>query len=279
MKILTFMIICSLTFIACEYSDLSEIEMYYPMQIGNSWDYARTVKFVNVTADSIPDELKWAIDTSMASVWISGKEILNDTLETFVLKIYGDYTNSVSEDYYLEKNDGLYIIAYKNAGAAPVILPKKSQRFHIKFKDRIFNNIYEILRELEIKRRPALSKILNDSLIFEISPVLTLKYPLYVTSHWTYRKSPWRIDKRVQDQVTVSAAGEKFDCYQIKWIYDFDKDDKWDEDLSIYDYVAEQGLIQRDIYVVGSIVVDMYGTERGSFDYHDKMILQSYSIQ
>jgi hypothetical protein len=279
MKTLTFMIICSIAFISCEYSGLSEIEMHYPMHIGNSWDYARTVKLVNVTADSIPDELVWAVDTSLASAWLSGKEVLNDTLETFVLKISGNYTNRVSEHYYLEKDDGLYIVAYKNAGAAPFILPKKSQRFHIKFKERIFNNIYEILRELEIKNQPALSKISDDSLIFEISPVLTLKYPIYITSHWTYRNSPWRIDKRVQDRVTVSAAGEKFDCYQIKWIYDIDDNGKWDDDLFIYDYVAEQGLIQRDIFVRGSIIVNMDGTEQGSFDYHDKMILQSYSIQ
>jgi hypothetical protein len=119
-----------------------------------------------------------------------------------------------------------------------------------------------------MERALPLNKILADTIIFEDPPVLTLKYPITIGSQWTYRYDyhPWRIDKRVVGREDIHLNIGTFNCYHIQWLYDFDHDGNWDEDIWIDDYICEKGMIKRTFSFIGVYYSDENGNVLGSFD-------------
>jgi hypothetical protein len=89
-----------------------------------------------------------------------------------------------------------------------------------------------------------------------------------VGSQWTYRSdyNPWRIDKTVIGRKTIYVDIGAFYCYHIKWLYDFNHDGRWDDDIWIDDYISDEGLIKREISFVDVIFTDESGNDVGSFD-------------
>lgn len=278
--------VCSLMILSCEVDDSSVgSDLFYPMQEGNVWKYLRTNQFENIVGDSLPVTVSERIDTSYAAVWVNERKTLKDNIKTMVVSgmiSIGEETDITGSSrtaiYYAQNEEGLYIHAYYLTDDMNGLLPKLSQKYQFRFNNNIYNSIDEIISDIHMDNPLSLSKTADDSLIYENPPVFVLKYPLSVGSQWTYRNSPWRIDKIVEEKNQITAAGQNFMCYKIRWYYDIDGDNEWDEDTIIIDYVSEQGLIQRDRLFSHVIVADMGGNELGSFDMHTKLVLQDYNL-
>jgi hypothetical protein len=118
----------------------------------------------------------------------------------------------------------------------------------------------------------------SDSIIFEDPPVRCLEYPLRVGAQWTYREAgnPWHMDKKVLRKRRFEVEAGDFSCFEIRWLYDFDNDGSWDEDIWITDYMSSIGLVDRRIFVGGSAESDEYGNELGFIDSFDEYELLSH---
>jgi hypothetical protein len=219
----------------------------YPMTIGNQWEYQRTFSYYNIRPDTLtmPPGLDTAI-TSTIVMKTARQEIIHDSITTFVFQetLTDGSQSLMDESYYANVEGDLYFYAYRNPG---FVIPKATAKKRMMFKGMSFSDAREITSFLT--RVASANNNLVDSLIYEIPPLLSLKYPLQQGSQWTYRYPgrPWRIDKRVLNKEAVRVPAGEFDCYRIKWLYDLDNDGSWDEDIIFYDYVCEKGLVKRSI--------------------------------
>ncbi len=246
----------------------------YPLQTGKKWEYKRTFTHFNFRPDSLQNIRKNdSTITSTVAIRVVGKAMLRDSVQTILLReTLTDSTMMVVDDsYYANLDDGLYFYAYHGPG---YVIPKSAINRKIFFKGRYFNSIREITSFIT-KAIPE-NHGLADSIIYEIPPLQSLKYPLAKGSQWTYRQpgKPWHIDKKVQsfEKVTVDAGG--FVCYKIQWLYDMDHNGHWDEDIVFYDYVSQCGLVKRSILFKDQIIYNGGSPQpMGKMDYRDESVL------
>lgn len=259
-----------------------EDEFIYPLNIGNVWEYSRQWSLYYYS-DSL--ELKEYSDTvtfsSEISVSITDKVTLNGNIDTYkMVGIENDGTyNPEQIHYYRNNRDGLYLYAYQAGGT--IVLPKKISGSCIQFQGMQFNDFNELSKY--VQSLAPIYHIQSDTLYFEDSPRKIIHYPLEIGKQWTYRRAgdPWQIDRIVTGRVEVDIDVGTFDCYTIKFIYDLNNDDIWDENIWIMDYVSKEGLIERVVYALGleeTTINHPEGTGR-HFDATDKYILTNYNIE
>jgi hypothetical protein len=153
-------------------------------------------------------------------------------------------------------------------------MPKTFNRKKILFKGRYFNGIREITSY--ITRAIPQNIVRADSLIYEIPPLQSLKYPMKTESQWTYRHpgQPWQIDKKIVSYEKINVPAGSFDCYKIQWLYDIDQDGVWDTDIVCYDYICDKGLIQRSFFFKDVMIISQQSPEPiGLMDSKDESIL------
>jgi len=238
----------------------------YPMNIGQQWHYIGIID----RSEDYPEPIggEYGIeDTFYVISEVVGNVLLRDSIETIAMGASGaEEPDDLSYIHYYQTTDkGLYIIAYENAGGH-IIHPKNSKPALISFKSYRFANIFELSEFME--QALPLNKSLADTVIYEDPPVLTLKYPLTIGSQWTYRYDyhPWRIDKRIIGREDIHLDIGTFNCYHIQWLYDFDHDGHWDEDIWIDDFLSDKGIIKRRFSFIGVNYSDEQGNVLGSFD-------------
>ena len=254
-------------------------EYTYPMKIGNQWEYDRGFYLFNIRPDSIKSLLP-ITDTlrSYSSITIPKQEILKDSLLTY--QLIEDFTEDsrtiTSESYYLHRMDGLYLCAYKGVG---LTLPKSGKAYKIIFKGLSFNKIHEITDYLINLRNNAYYNA--DSLYYENPPLQTLKYPLKTGLQWTIRESgePWLVEKKVISEERIKVPAGRYDCIKIQYLIDLDGDNKWDEDIILFDYIGKDGLIKRSGLFKDLIAIDEFGMTIGIYDVKDESNLTKAIIK
>jgi hypothetical protein len=266
-KIILFRIcLLSFFFISCGHMDEESSRFVYPLETGNRWVYRTEIIRTNFEPQSLEDEFG-SSETSSALCEVIGEQILLDSVKTMILGTTErtDRYQYVSHHFYQETDEGLFILAYQNAGAS-IIYPKSESKRRLQFKDIHFTNIHALSNFMQ-QALPE-QKIVSDSLIYENPPVQTLKYPLEPGSQWTYRHdfNPWRIDKTVIGKTVLNLDIGVFECFHIKWLYDWDQNGVWDDDLWIDDYVGVEGLLKRTISFMSVGYVDESGNMLGTFD-------------
>jgi hypothetical protein len=228
-------------------------EFIYPIKIGYLWEYSKTYTAFHFRPDTIAGHLK--TDTSVASVAvikILRKETIHDSVGAYVFQETENQAGQISIDYsyYLNHNTGLYFYAYHGGG---YFLPKNSHRKRILFKGKYFNSIRDLTSYIILAVPDNYS--LEDSLIYENPPLQCLKYPMKMDNQWTFRfpGNPWHIDKRIIGHEKLEVPAGKFDCFKIQWLYDIDGNNIWDDDIVLYDYICNKGLIKRSILIKNEI--------------------------
>ena len=222
----------------------------YPVQLGGSWVYSRTFSTFNVRPDSLR---VWLQDTSIASsvvVEITGTATLLDSIKVSVFRETlqeGAFTH-VSDHYYATRDSGLYFVAYRGPGN---VIPKGTPKSRFLFDGIPFNDLKDVT--CYIMQLPPRFRVFSDSLIYEIPPLLSLKYPLSVGLEWTFRPAgrPWRIDKRVLRRELVQVPAGLYKCFVIQWVY---PTQTWGSSILFLDYVAEIGLVKRSVLFRDMIV-------------------------
>lgn len=258
-------------FSGCQDNNNAKLNFEFPLTVGAQWTYQRIQQSTNFSSDSLKN-IYSTNDTSETTVKVSSIVTLRDSVKTVVLK------NGRYAVYYQARDDGLYEIAYQNAGAGLPVLPKQSEPVQIKLNNRTFKNVAELSRALQSPL--SVLKIKSDSLLFDDPPAKTLQYPFQLEAQWTYRKKydPFLIDKRVMDVKTLRIESGSFLCYHIKWLYDFDNDGVTDDNVYLDDYISKEGLIERDITVLNIKITNTEGQELGTHDYFDHYKLIDFSL-
>lgn len=262
----------------------------YPLALGNQWEYMREATSFFYSDSLKPDEVdSTRTYSSYLSVLVTGTEVLDESIETFVLRATVSDNEGIyqGEDYYYNnKEDGLYLYGYKGFGhfGFPVIIPKtleKGERqVNIFFKGMYFNSVWELL-DLFQQELPVHYAVRSDSIILEEPPVKVLHYPLETGVSWTYRTSgnPWRIDKHVEGEEQITVPAGEFVCYKIKWLYDIDDNGEWDTDIFTEDYIGQEGLVQRQMTLLGGIRMNANAEVVGYSDIKIKHTLETVSLE
>ena len=251
----------------------------YPLKVGNQWEYDRTFSSFNFRPDSSNDDQYNDINiTSSVIIEIIRKEPSPDSINIFVFQetLNENDRPLVSNSFYANLDSGLYFYAYSAPG---YVIPKSALKNNMLFNGRYFNNIREITSY--ITNAVPKNYILIDSLIHEIPPLQSLKYPFKLGSQWTYRSpgNPRQIDKKILSFETVKVPAGSFNCFKIQWLFDINQDSVWDDNIVFYDYVSEKGLIKRSILVKDIIFSGELNPEPlGLIDAKDESILTKLTL-
>ena len=278
-----FIIFAALLFPSC-FGEINPTEIpgdfsQYPLKLGNSWQYEREVKFINLRPDSVIGYLPDTAYQNSMSVTVPRKKTLLGSIETYVIREETDMGGSLvafGEQYYANQHNGFYLHAYKGMSS---ILPKNSNPT-LKFKNKMYQNIDQLLLELDITWQfPANSAV--DSVIMEIPPLLILPYPLQIGQSWIYREAgnPFKIVKKVITRETLNTSAGQFAVKVIQWFYDYDNTGQWEEEISVLDYYSTIGLVKRSIRVKNLQLINQFNQVIGYFDYSEISELQYYMVK
>lgn len=264
--------------LSCQQSTQSTEDVFYPLKVGNSWDYSRTITRTQTSGEPGALDSLDQIAPTVVHVSVDKKVTLSGELvDTYCIKTREDNNSFYSENYYLNNSDGLYNVAYSNAGSGPLAFPKNTQKPLLKFRGKTYSSIGQLVNDYHIDQS-TFYRVTSDSLIFEDPLVQNLIYPLKVGAQWAYREStPWPMAKRVEAKSFYSVPAGSFDCFEIKLLYDADGNGIWDNDIYILDYIADAGLVQREIHILGLKLSDSSGNELATLDYFEKMVLTAYN--
>lgn len=88
----------SLIYYSCNAPIQTSSNGAYPMEIGNSWTYTKTIEYISSSGDSIPGFIASQFDTHTVTVLVDRIEILNDSQSTYVVKTRDGFSTDFSEN-------------------------------------------------------------------------------------------------------------------------------------------------------------------------------------
>lgn len=226
----------------------------YPLRGGAEWRYLRRVAYLNFSVDSLAQYFDGPM-TDTIKVTVTTLDTLYDGTEVYVLmeewencgqsECYGwSYFRNSSEGLYYYGSERYYnsivphkpVVAMAGVDGADGFQPAGSV--------------------------PAAFLVTQDA---ASGPQRSLAYPMRVGLEWTVLEPEnsdmgWTIAKRISTRNNIYTPAGVFDCYVIRRLWDKDGDGAWDEDISMIDAVAREGLILREAYYydVPVIVYDAY---------------------
>jgi len=154
---------------------------------------------------------------SSGAVEIVESTVIFDTLDVYDFETnINENGNILTGNEYYNVNDNL-LISYGYINPM-MITPKIEQKFsYLKFKDRNFNNVKEIVEW--IKKGHSENEYKDDDITYD--PVTSLDYPLEEDKQWVYRYEtydgePWRIDKKILNWEEIIVSAGSFNCWRIR---------------------------------------------------------------
>ena len=245
----------------------------YPLAAGNSWEYRRVMLATNFRPDSLSILLP---DTMYIQVEVQIPVELKDRKKATPIMarstLYDRELYNIR--FYRQDEKGLYHIAYLAGNFVPGLPKAKGLAF--KFKGRLYNNLAQMSDALTTE--PHLFKSFSDSVIYNTPPSVALKYPLFIGSKWDLTAEYFRIEKTILDYTSVNVPAGDFDVYSIQWLYYFDYADKPDEDLTVFEFISEKGLVKRRLRLLNAVLTTRMGEDIGYFDYYENLELVSYNV-
>lgn len=219
----------------------------YPLQLGASWTY----------------DIRWAVymtpldSTSPVDsvITLLRSEVRSDRHEELMgsgqLVVLREELSSADRTWWgeaLVRNQakGLYQYAYR--GMSFRVLPKASRHSLMQASLTGAKPRFLPIGLLPVNVTRTIAS--SDSLYVEDEPVRVLAYPLRPGDSWIYRDDDdFRILRRVTGTDTVDTPAGQFVCAVIEHLYDTDGDGQWEINIQIVDYVAEIGLVKREVTV------------------------------
>ena len=108
-----------------------------------------------------------------------------------------------------------------------------------------------------------------------------LEYPIKTSNEWIIRESnkPFAINKRVLGKESISLPSRIFSCYKIEWLYDIDNNNEWDENISVVDFISDEGLIKREMFLKDLVITTAESPDgNGYFDWSEEIILKNTNL-
>lgn len=237
--------------------------IHYPLAVGNTWTYRATYALTDFRPSRPGVSIRDSVITTTAVTTITGKRILNDSLDAWEFRtVESDSPASVTTyHYYRAIGDTLFLIAYSNGG---IFTPRHAIMKRFSFAGHRTSFIPELFlnfdkRSERVQRGP-------DGLIYEDSPPKAYVYPILPGNEWTYRKAgyPFRIGHKVIGVSNVGSSGSALSGLTIAWMWDLNADDVWDTDATGLEYVGEKGLLKRDFILKHVRIDDNDGNALGT---------------
>ncbi len=246
----------------------------YPLKTGNSWIYKYTIAYTNIE----PDSIRYLFhDTSSQAMVIVTKDTLLDTLHLYEMK---EERQDVGDSYayYANEEDGLIKYGYRNSYGAG--LPKSNNEIRFRYKGNYYNSVEELI--LKPEEKMYLPKNTLDSIIYLAPPRTIYKYPLEIGQEWSYSPYPYPlllIDKEVTGTAAVATSAGVYECYRIRWKFDYDFNGIPDEDYIYYEYVCSKGMIKKEEIVKNITVTSQQNPDSlGHVDINYEIVLEGISF-
>ena len=227
-------------------------EFRFPLAVGNRWGYGMSLRNVGVdiSAPQAPDTLV----LGTASMQIVGDTVLQDSIPVMIVaqEEAGPYGTDVNATLYV-RNTSEGRLTYGYSGGSH-ITPGKAASGAISFRGQAYGSVDQLIAEL-IDLLPYPPRT-HGAITLEDPPVIALKYPLEEGQRWTYRSGgdlPFQIDKRVLGTESIETAAGKFDVTVVRWLYDLGQDGTFEDSMWIEDRIADEGLVRREIGVLGIV--------------------------
>lgn len=265
MKHLTITLLAILLFSACDdENDDFQIDSY-PMAVGNEWTYDRKMTFTN--HESEKGDIARQMDTLRYSVrvWIEKDTIMDETMSVKKFKAHEQNSDTYSTEFLFEDYDGVKCYAYYPGGG---LLAFVKNRPGIKLPPGIpFGGLL------------SMPKSKTNELVYENPPTLNLKLPLTNSILWTYRLPSEdfsvQIDKRVIKAESIDVPAGTFECFKIR--YEYSNHPSF-EDVEVYDWIAREGLIKRQISTDSMVFINQQGDTTGVGSSTNTYALQSFML-
>lgn len=203
----------------------------YPLAVGNTWHYTRSV-YTGPDIDSVELDFEEPVTVSVGAI-----EVLEPVGEAVRFDVeVGEGSLTVrGEQYYQNRDDGLYSVAGCAAGA--VVTPKL---LHGTGADA---RVEGALPCLDLASPQDCT---GGSFFVEVDPPLVLSYPEQVGKEWHYRtveEIGVTIRKRITGWNRVTVPAGEFDAFRVEWIY------VTGPPVTIVDNISAFGLVSRTIQV------------------------------
>jgi len=187
-----------------------------------------------------PDSIKSLINDHVFNIQISvSNDTLLDSNQVYELK---EVSNGFSDSYAYYSNEGGGFIKYAYRTSSNFGLPKSNNLIRFLFKGSYFNSIPELIKAQE--ESVINLKFLIDSLIILEPPRIIYQYPLEVGKEWVFNSDYPLINKEIVSKEPLQISSGTYECFKIKWKYDFNMDGIWDEDFAIYEYLCSKGILK-----------------------------------
>lgn len=225
----------------------------YPLNLGDEWTFSGKSWFTNIRGSewNPPDTQRFSSVVRNASSKAGGV-VYSKLQETSEYIGFGGETQSFQGAVYMmNRPDGLFYFGLD--GQTATTPGKSSSEVALYLGGYAFSGISELHSVLTGKTRMADRLVTAPARTFFDSPRLALYYPPEVGIQWSYIRrgdsdGDVFIDKVITDSVQITVPAGTFDCYEIRWLYDLDRDHVWDDNLELYDYVSKEGLIKRVMF-------------------------------
>ncbi len=243
----------SFLFISCDNNTIDPVPIsYYPIASNLEWEYSTTFK--TEYYDTLGNIKNFIIDTVGNS--IVRIESLNDTVNDFTnlvrfISYQSTPYNSIGTTWYENKNDGLYAIAYKNAGASQPVIPKV-----------ISGKNYLGVEELKqigmfLDFNVPLYKTAGDSIQYWTPARKVLAFPIKVGVTWNELQNPFYRDRIVDTLESKNIGGFNYTVYKIGAVWR-------DYNIVFNDYISTKyGLVFREIVADSAVSTTPSGTFGG----------------
>jgi hypothetical protein len=242
----------------------------YPLAVGNRWGYDWTIVQDSVSGAATP-----STSVSEATISVEADTLLFDSVPALILheNTGNGRPGQSSRLYSSNTSEGMFTYAYTNGS---LVAPGKVPTGSFVVNGQRFASPEELLHTMrELGQGSARAA---GELFVEDPPVMVFAYPLEEGSHWTYRTAgnPWRVDRRITGWTAIETPAGKFNAFTIEALFDMDNDGAWDTNISFVDQVAPQGLVRRQLTVLGIEVRDGSDAVVGIIDFHETYLLRDY---
>jgi hypothetical protein len=206
----------------------------YPVNVNYEWEYNTTV-YTGYYDSSGNIDSSQTIDLGNTIVRITDVNQTINGYNDLIRFISFDVSSpwNIAIDWYENKTDGFYSIAYKNAGSSQPVIPKyiRGEKYYS------LNDVKKIFTTPGFGL--LLNKATNDSIMFYDSPRKVLAYPIQIGSSWNELKTPFNRDRVITGRENLSVNGVDYYAYKIESIWDMPKSE-------FTDYLdATSGLVMR----------------------------------
>lgn len=222
----------------------------YPMAVGSEWVYNRELTFNEFQTDNLKNVMNSDTLNHSVRVWIEKDTLINDKVSVKKFRSHEKKSEVYGTEFLFRDYEGIKCYAYYPGSGLMGFVKNQSQ---LKLPHAFpFGGLFSI------------PQFKTNGLVFEDPPTLNLKLPLLNDIIWTYRHSSEelsvQIDKRVVDAESVKAPAGTFECFKIK--YEYSSHPSF-ENVEIYDWIAEEGLIKRKISADSIVFTNQAGDSVG----------------